>query len=270
MHPFLFEIFGKKIASYGVLAVLGAFVAWAIVWLLAGKKNAEFSLAFLISICGAIVGSMALRPIMKLPGIIINWEHYRRMTVEMFLSYTFGEIVFYGGLIGGLVSLSLYCARFKLPILPFTDAFAPALALAHGIGRVGCFLAGCCYGVHVSSGHPFAVVYPLISQSAPAGVPLLAVQLIEAASLLALSALLILVYKKSRRTGLCTCIYILLYSIMRFILEFYRGDAVRGVYGPFSTSQYISMAMFLAVIVLVGTLRNKTSIRWLFGPPSSS
>ena len=259
MHPFLLEIFGRRIPSYGVCMLIGAFAAWFLARRLAGKNNNDISQAFLICIAGGLAGLVSLRPIIRIPEVIINWERFRLMPVESFLSYVFGELVFYGGLIGGALALVLFCTKFRIQILPVADVLAPALALAHGIGRIGCFLGGCCFGVPVSSTHPFAVVFPPQSLSAPSGVPLLAVQLIESACLIALCGLLIIVYRKTSRAGMSLILYCLIYSVARFVLEFYRGDIGRGIYGPFSTSQYISFVLFAAGIVLLFlTTRKKT------------
>jgi len=254
MHPILFEVFGRPIASYGLLMILGTIAAWLLVRLLAGsdwKKNEDISLVFLICISGGIIGAFVLRPLMKIPEVLVNWEHFKHMPIEVFLSYIFGELVFYGGLIGGVCAMLIFCKAFKIPILPIADIFAPALAVAHSFGRIGCFLGGCCYGIPVSASHPFAVVFPIASQGAPAGTPLLATQLIEAASLLILAVILAAVYKKNAGTGLSVYLYGALYSVIRFILEFYRGDTVRGLYGWFSTSQYISILIFITSAVLI-------------------
>ena len=125
------------------------------------------------------------------------------------------------------------------------DLAAPSLALAHAVGRIGCFFGGCCYGIEVSHNHPFAIVYPPASLGAPSGIPLLAIPLIEAVFLLLLSLILIFIYLKSRKNGLCASLYLLIYPAGRFMLEFYRGDIIRGSYGLFTTSQIISAAVFV-------------------------
>jgi phosphatidylglycerol:prolipoprotein diacylglycerol transferase len=182
---------------------------------------------------------------------MMNWEQLRHLPPEVFASLVFGEIVYYGGFIGGVIAMLLYCRQYKVPVQPVADLFAPALAAAHGIGRVGCFFGGCCHGIPVNSSHPFAVVFPPSYIVAPTGVPLLATQLIEAVCLFIIAVILAIAYKKTAGTGLTACLYGILYSILRFILEFYRGDPARGIYGPFSTSQYISIALFAVSAILI-------------------
>jgi len=272
MYPILFEIFGRQIGTFGLSAILGVAAAWFLVRFLMDEKDKDIPNIFLICICGGMIGAFLLRPITRIPAIITNWEYLRQMPMGAVLSLIFGELVFYGGLIGGVIAMLLYCRGFKIPILPIADLFAPAVALAHGFGRIGCFLGGCCYGVSVNREHPFAVIFPVESATAPSGVPLLAIQLIEAICLFVIATILTIVYKKvmgkqkkmaengytQPRFGLVVCLYGLLYSIVRFILEFYRGDQARGVYGVLSTSQYISIALFIfSTTLLIHILTRK-------------
>ena len=252
MHPILFEILGRPIATYGLFMIIGALAAWFLVRLLGGKKDMHVPMAFLICICGGLVGMVLLRPITRIPEIIIRWDVIRTLPFEVAVYYIFGEMVFYGGLIGGTIALLIYCKGYKLPVLPMADLFAPATAVAHAFGRIGCFFGGCCYGIHVDASHPFAVVFPDTGLGAvPYGVPLLATQLIEAACLFTIAAILSVIYKKTTLKGLTLCMYGVLYSILRFVLEYFRGDPIRGVYGPFSTSQYISIAIFIICTTLL-------------------
>jgi len=269
MYPVLFEVFGRQIGTYGLLIITGAVAAWFLVKVLDKNKDKNVPLVFLICMCGGLVGAFLLRPITRIPEIIIHWEHFRQMPAGMALSLIFGDIVFYGGLIGGVIAMLIFCKSYKIPILPIADLFAPALAVAHGFGRIGCFLGGCCYGIQVHPSHPFAVIFPSvatevsasisITTGVPTGVPMLATQLIEAVSLFIIAAILIIIYKKTAVKGLTVCSYGILYSILRFTLEFYRGDSARGIYGIFSISQYISIALFVVSVVmavLLHILRN--------------
>ncbi|MCL2425505.1 MAG: prolipoprotein diacylglyceryl transferase [Oscillospiraceae bacterium] len=262
MYPVLFEIFGRQIGTYGMFIVLGGVAAWFLIKLLSKisdndkVKNKDATLVFLICICGGMIGASLLRPIMRIPEIIMRWEAFRQLPVNVMFTVVFGEIVFYGGLIGGIIAMIVFCRVYKIPILPTADLFAPALALAHGFGRIGCFFGGCCYGIPVDRSHIFAVTFPQDALVAPAGVTLIATQLIEAAGLFILAVILSVIYKKiykhefSPYSGIIACLYGALYSAFRFALEYYRGDIARGVYGVFSTSQYISIALFVISIAL--------------------
>lgn len=272
MHPILLDVFGRQIGTYGLLIVIGVAAAWFLVKLLTkatskeNKKSEDVSLVFLICICGGLIGAFLFRPITRIPEIIINWESYSQLPFNAMIFFIFRDIVFYGGLIGGVIAMIIFCRGFKIPILPMADLFAPALALAHGFGRVGCFFAGCCYGIPVCRSHIFAVTYPYDSLVAPAGATLLATQLIEAAGLFILAIILSMVYIRlykhgsPKYIGIIVCLYGGIYSIFRFVLEFYRGDIARGIYGALSTSQYISIVLFIISIALICViLRGKSN-----------
>jgi len=255
------NIFGNVIPTYGILMVVGGFAAWLVVMALAKAKkmvpSSDANLAYLIGICGGIVGAVSLRPIMKIIEVALRWNRYDFASASDFFSYVFGEIVFYGGFIGGLIAILIFCYKFKIKIIPLFDIFAPALALAHAIGRVGCIFGGCCYGIAVSPTHPFSFIYPPTSLGAPHGIPLLAVPLIEAVFLFALAIALATVYLVRKKPGLGASIYLLVYPIGRFILEYFRGDIVRGNYWMFTTSQIISILVFIfGVIYFIRITRN--------------
>jgi len=156
---------------YGFLLVIAALSAWLILMLLSNKKtqipSGDVSLAYLVGISGGIAGAYLLRPIMKVFEIIIFRERFFFASSGEFLDYLFGEIVFYGGFIGGLIAVVLFCRKFKIKLIPLFDISAPALSFAHAVGRIGCFFGGCCYGIKMPEGHLLSVIYPSISLSAP-------------------------------------------------------------------------------------------------------
>ena len=148
----------------------------------------------------------------------------------------FTGFVFYGGLIGGAVTGLIGARLMHLPALRLTDAAAPALALGHAIGRVGCYCAGCCFGQN--------------------GLP---VQLMESAALLALGLYLLRSVQPKREEGCLAALYGMLYAPLRFLLEFLRADAVRGFAHGLSTGQWLSIALFLCSFLL---LTRTSSIRF--------
>ncbi len=161
-----------------------------------------------------------------------------------------GGFVFYGGLFGGILGLWIYTKQFHFPIYDLLDLFAVVLPLGHAIGRVGCFFSGCCYGIPYDGF--FSYTYEHTLGDAPIGVPLLPVQLIESVCLLALFVCVLCIFLlKPQKRGMPAFVYIFGYATMRFILEFFRGDYVRGIFGIFSTSQWISILLFCAAAVLL-------------------
>jgi phosphatidylglycerol:prolipoprotein diacylglycerol transferase len=256
MYPF-FTVFGRNIPAYGTMLVTGIGAAVLVVLLLckitAKDKlfRSDILLAGCISVAGAMIGGYLLRPLMKLPEVIIKWEEYSAVPAGALVQYLFGELVFFGGLIGAVITIWIWCKKFKIPVIPVFDYLAPAVAAGHAVGRIGCLLGGCCYGMPLEHGHPLAVVYPPQSLGAPPGIPLLAVPVIESVGLLAVSAITALVYIITKRNGTGVGVYLILYSVLRFGIEFFRGDMVRGTYGWFTTSQIISIALFSAGVLFI-------------------
>lgn len=252
MHPF-FNIFGKDMPAYGIMMIIGGLSAFGIVTLLSKLKKGytDVTNIYLIGIGGGIAGSAVIRPIMKIIEIAIRWDEYKSVSIGDAAAYVFGELVFMGGLFGGLITIYLFCKAFKKKIIPVLDLFAPALAFGHSIGRIGCLLGGCCYGAEVLPSNPFVIIYPDVSLSAPSGVPLFAAPLVESVFLVFLTVLLTILFLKSSIKGLCVSAYCLLYATERFILEFYRGDTKRGKYGFLTTSQYLCLALFVIGAVML-------------------
>ncbi len=262
MHPYI-NVLGKQFSVYGLLMLAGAGGAGLLIWVLSKKKTAlattDVMLTYVIALVGGFVGALLLRPLIKIVEVAISWEKYQAIPAGELLNYVFSEIVFFGGLLGILAAVYLFNRKNKAILFPLLDTYAPGIALGHAVGRMGCLFAGCCYGVPVSAHHPFAVVYPPESLAAPHGVPLFAAPLVEAVFLFALAIVLSVIYLKSKKTGYCIAIYLMAYAVERFILEFFRGDLVRGSYGGLSTSQYISIPLFLlgAVIIALRLFRKE-------------
>ena len=156
-----------------------------------------------------------------------------------------GGIVFYGGLLGGILGAWLGCRLVGLRLLPMLDLCAPALALGHAFGRVGCLFAGCCYGMPCDL--PFC--FPL-SPYIAGGARLLPVQLIESVCDLILCAALLRYLRKERPVPRAAGVFLMTYAVYRFVLEFFRGDEIRGHILGLTTSQFWSLPTFAAGALL--------------------
>lgn len=241
-----------SIPTYGLCAAVGMLSAFLLLLYTHKRrelnKDAAFTCSF-VAIISGLIGSKLLYFIVELPAIISNPSFLKDALT--------GGFVFYGGLIGGIIGGWIYCAVKKLPVLAVADAYAAPLTLGQAFGRIGCFMAGCCYGMRCDS--PLCVVFPSGS-AAPAGVPLLPTQLMEAAFLFVLTAALVLILKRVKLRGIVTGVYLIAYGVWRFIIEFFRDD-YRGGIGALSTSQIISLVLVpvgIAIIVAV-CVRNKTA-----------
>ncbi|HLH15885.1 MAG TPA: prolipoprotein diacylglyceryl transferase, partial [Bryobacteraceae bacterium] len=156
--------------------------------------------------------------------------------------------VFYGGLIAALVMAWWYMRRMKLPGLRTADVFAPAIALGHGIGRLGCFAAGCCWGVECHL--PWAVTFtnPVANElvGVPLNKPLHPTQLYESLAEFLIFAFLYWRIRRPHATGQIISLYLILYSTARFTVEFFRYHEQGNLWGtPLDTSQWISIGLFL-------------------------
>ena len=148
-----------------------------------------------------------------------------------------------------LAAVWLFCRRRKVPFSQLGADLVPAVPLFHTFGRVGCFLAGCCYGIPAPAGWP-GVTFR-VSPVAPNGVALLPVQLYEAAGCLLLFLLLHRLARRGWKGEALLLVYLAAYALFRFALEFLRGDAARGMWGVFSTSQLLALVTLAAVLPLL-------------------
>jgi phosphatidylglycerol:prolipoprotein diacylglycerol transferase len=203
-------------------------------------------------IISALVGA-------KLLLLITDFRTFQANPAELLTLARSGG-VFYGGLILAVVVALWYIRRAGLPLWTTCDVCAPGIALGHVVGRFGCFFAGCCYGKPTSV--PWAITFtdPFAAANVgtPLGVHLHPTQLYEAGAELLILILLLGTERKSKPfPGRTFWLYILLYAISRFIIEFFRGDE-RGTVGIFSTSQFISIVLApLAVGMLVYLARRR-------------
>lgn len=251
MHPYL-HVFGLSIPSFGVMMLLGILAAFALLY--ATRRRVPFTEDDLLTmaiyaIIGGFVGAKVLYWIVELDRIVAD-PHF------ILESLTSG-FVFYGALIVGALAIWLFARRRRQPFLGYLDLVAPSFILAQGFGRIGCFLAGCCYGAPCDS--PLSVVYPE-GVSAPAGVPLLPTQLFEAAFCFLYTAVLVCIFFRQKRYGTTTGWYFVGYGVWRFIIEFFRSDD-RGAVGALSTSQFIGIFIVLAgAALLLLVRRGKTPV----------
>jgi phosphatidylglycerol:prolipoprotein diacylglycerol transferase len=162
--------------------------------------------------------------------------------------------VVYGGIISGILAAAIYCKLKQISFFSFFDLAVPSIALAQGFGRIGCFLAGCCYGCETNSA--FGIVFRN-SSIAPNGVKLIPPQLLSSAGDFMLAAILLMYARKERKQGRVGALYLILYSIGRFAIEFFRND-YRGSIGRLSTSQFLSLIV-LALAILMLYISNKTN-----------
>lgn len=248
MYPII-KLGAGEIGTYGLCIVIGGIFA-AILALFNSKysklnKFDVFELCALI-IAGAMIGA-------KLLYVVVGWDQIMDMfdrygvNNETLLNLFKGGYVFYGGFFGGLAAILLYSrSRYarcqKITSVHYLMTIAPAIPLAHAFGRIGCFMAGCCYGVP-SEKYGIAFTNAIGGVN---GVKLFPVQLLESALLFVLALIMEIWMIKSKRRHCVIYIYLLVYPVIRIITEQFRYDGERGIYFGLSTSTWISIAIFAA------------------------
>jgi len=247
MLPYI-NILGRTIPTYGMLAFAGIVVAICFaVFYFSKYHDIEKEDIFDTSMFGIIgigIGAKLLYIITILPDLIKNFSILDWKTLIPRLLQ--GGFVFYGGLIGGIIGIYIYSRLFKISFKKLCMILIPVVPIFHSIGRIGCLLAGCCHGREYNG---FGSITFYNTNLAPTGVPLFPMQIVESVCNLIIFAIILLTYKKFKGTYKTIGLYFVLYSIIRFMLEFYRGDAVRGII-ILSTSQWISIGLFIVGIFI--------------------
>lgn len=238
-----FSIFGTFIPYYGFFILIGIVCATTLGFFLCKKLNLSTDdfiilIAYLISF--GFLGAKILYILISIKKIDFS-QVFKNL--EAFNNFIASGFVFYGGLIGGFFALLFIHKIHKIDLKDYIKILAPSLCLAHAFGRIGCSFAGCCYGKPTT--FPLFFEYSK-SIVAPNGIKLFPVQGIESFFLFILAFLLLILLLKNHSCPV-HLIYIATYSILRFILEFFRGDAERGKLFFLSTSQIISLILFLGV-----------------------
>jgi len=231
------------IHGYGVMIAIGILAAF---WL-ADRQAKKAGLSVDITDNLVFVCLFVGYAFSKLTYVLINFQEFLKHPWTVLGS---GGWVVYGGILGGILGAYVYCHIKKVRFLDYFNLLIPEVALAQAFGRIGCFFAGCCYGVetHGSVG----VTFP-VNSLAPSGVPLVPTQLMSSLGDFIIFLITYRVFtqdggKNRLDTG---AVYLVLYSAGRFFIEFFRGDIERGFIGNLSTSQFIAIFVFAAGIILL-------------------
>ena len=248
----LFSIGPFTVHGYGLMIAIGVLSAYYMVEYRAKKKQMDWEKVFPLtvwSVLGGFLGSKILYLLTRLPDILANPALLGSSIKDGF--------VVYGGIIGGILTAWIYCKCTKWNFWKIFDIAMPAVAMAQGFGRIGCLLAGCCYGIELDPANPIGIVFHN-SAYAPNDVALLPTQIISSVlDFLHFFILLYFVKKWKKHDGQVTGLFFMLYSAGRFVLEYFRGDLERGSVGVLSTSQFIAIFMFVFGAVFFFVLSKK-------------
>ena len=266
MFPKLISIGSFFIPTYGTLVAIGFLAALWIIIRLAKRASLPAEQITNLAIYCALAGLAGA----KLFMILFDFQTYWNNPKSLFsLSTLQAAGVYQGGFVVAFITAILYMQRQHLPILATCDVFAPGIALGQAIGRIGCFSAGCCYGIatHV----PWATTFH--SQDAadltgvPLGIPLHPTQLYESVADALIFAFLYFSIGKKHTAGAILGWYLALYSTARFIIEFFRFHE-QGLHLGLSYTQWISLATLAAGVALLIVRRGAPKVA--FSPVHSS
>jgi phosphatidylglycerol:prolipoprotein diacylglycerol transferase len=259
MYPELFRIGNFPINTYGVFLALAFLSAILITAKLAQRdglpKERVYDLCLWMLLAG-LVGSKFL--------MLFTEPEYRADPWQLIsLDFLRSGGVFYGGLLGAVIAGYLLMKHYKLPWWKTADACAPGIAIGNFFGRQGCFAAGCCWGKPTDL--PWGVKFTELGHEitgVPTGVHLHPTQLYESFAMLLVFFFLLWLHKRKRFDGQVVLFYALLYSVIRFAIEFVRDDPRGDVFGlttltGLSTSQLISIVIGISSLIIL-IVRKKT------------
>ncbi|MGA1843553.1 MAG: prolipoprotein diacylglyceryl transferase [bacterium] len=244
MCPVLFKIGPFALYTYGLTLAIAFLAATAFIYRQAKNRGIDTGkladLGFFVILAG-IVGSRIL-------FVLMYPAEYIRAPLKI-LKLWEGGLVFYGGILGGVIATIVLIKRYALPFWKTLDILAPALALAQAIGRMGCFMAGCCYGRPTDL--PWGVVFTNPNSLAPLGMALHPTQLYHSLANLTVFLILFSLLRKGKRaSGQIFALYLCLYGLGRFFVEFFRGDWRIVLIDHLNLTQLISLLLVLGGVIL--------------------
>ena len=261
MHRILLELPGSgfKLSTFSVFLLLACFVAlWVTAWRARReglKSDDVYELAIWL-MGGGFIGARALYIAMHPESIHAFADIFRIWQ---------GGIVFYGCIIGGLTGSVMFWTKSRFPFRPMADAVAPALVLGAGIGRIGCFFNGCCYGAVTD--RPWALVFPagsppwarhvhegLIPSTALGSLPVQPTQILATFDGLLIFGLLTLYFPRRKRDGEVMALLMVTYSVTRFLIDQLRQDE-GSVFLGMTVSQVVSVVLFVSGLGVWAYLR---------------
>ena len=283
MYPIAFNIGSFAVHWYGIFIGIGFLVSFGLLMKLKKYASLTTDQVYNISMIALFAGVVGAR----LFYVIQFWDQFSGRGLLAILNVHEGGLVFYGGFILAFTAECVYAKwptvrrilglkeekpagggetepRKDISLLALLDVLGPAMALAHAFGRISCFMQGCCFGKPAPNGFPLAVQFP---QGSPAAYrypslltggsePVYPVQLFESAGNLLMCAVLLLLLRKRKYAGTVGGVYLILYGVMRFLIEFMRGDHTDSILG-LTPSQFIAVALAIPGGVIVYLVARK-------------
>jgi phosphatidylglycerol:prolipoprotein diacylglycerol transferase len=246
VYPTLVELGPVNVNSWGFMLAIAVIVSIFGVGRLFDRegynKEMVLDMVLIMVICGIIGSRLAY-------VLVYDWQAFLSNPLMLFSLQDGGiaGLIWYGGLVGGFIPFAIYVYRKKLDFWLLMDMFAPYVALSYALVRIGCFLAGCCYGEVTSCS--LGVVFPYLDD-----LPRHPTQLYSSFINFILFAFLLWRYPRRRFTGEIFVFYIAGYAVYRFIIEFFRENLI--FYGPFTLGQVYTAGLFIIAVILYLLRRN--------------
>ncbi|MCL5935388.1 MAG: prolipoprotein diacylglyceryl transferase [Firmicutes bacterium] len=254
MHQILFYVGSFPVRSYGLMMALSMVCALALVWYLA-RRNGKYAedvldMGFYVLLAG-LAGA-------RLWEVIFTWDYYAGHLAEIPAVWHGGMSV-QGSIIGGLLAVILYTRKHGIPFWEFGDMLAPGVLLGQAIGRLGCYLNGCCYGVPTTSA--WGLVYPPGTDAFTefGATALFPAVLLEAAWDMAILALLIFLLARKPFHGFIATLYFALYAAGRIYIEIFRADSLT-MWG-LKTAQVTSLITMLVALAVMFYLWRRSGVK---------
>jgi phosphatidylglycerol:prolipoprotein diacylglycerol transferase len=237
LHPILFRLGPIPIRSYGVMVALGVIAG---LWWARGefqRRKLSNDLLYDVALAAIALGVVGAR----LLYVALNWSVYRTNLPAIAMIWADGGLSFHGAALGGAMGVWWVCRRYGVAFAKVADALAPSLTLGHIFGRIGCFLNGCCYGVPTTL--PIGVTFhnPVLGVDTLPSHP---AQLYEAAGLALLFAWLVRYRTRPPYEGAVLAMWLMGYSLLRFLVEFVRAGATAKVVNGLTEAQWLSLMLF--------------------------
>ena len=249
MFPKLISIGNFFLPTYGVLVTLGFLAGIGVTLRLARRAALDTERIMNLAIYCALAGLAGAKLLM----FIMDFDYFSRNPGQIFSFDTLLSAgVYHGGFLAALLFAWFYMRRQKLPVLRTCDIFAPGLALGHAIGRLGCFAAGCCWGASCDRGWSVTFTNPAAHDltGVPLHVALYPTQLYESFATALVAAWLYRVSLRTHRDGAAFAHYLVLYSVARFVLEFFRFHDQPFPFGQFTWTQWIALGLAAAGVAM--------------------
>jgi phosphatidylglycerol---prolipoprotein diacylglyceryl transferase len=255
MHKDLFSLFGYVVQTHAVVSLLAIILGYGVgLAMTRGTIYYKYLQDFILyGVVGAIIGARIWHV------FVFQWPTYSQHPLQIFEIWT-GGISIEGAIAGGIITLIIYTRVHHISFWEMGDYLAPAMILAQGIGRIACFMNGDAFGK--PTGSHFGIVYPkgTIAYDYYGSQPLWPAEVWESQGNMILFCVLFMIftfYRKKLPKGIIVSLYVFLYFLERFILEYFRGDSPR--YGSLTGGQWSAIGLMIISVIFMGylTIRHK-------------